>query len=102
MKPLTVWGIIRMKPHDIPLDQPAHVRQCRAIVAAPSKAAARRAFDAAGFYMTMHSFNGFAGETGNDHEVATATAAPGHVFITSVQGRGEFVDLTEHVAVPDA
>lgn len=95
MKPPTVWGIITMKPHGITLDQPAHVSQCRAIVAAPSKAAAMRALNGAGFYMTAHTFNGYAGETGNDREVTAATTQPGHVLITSVQGCGEFVDLTE-------
>jgi hypothetical protein len=98
---LKTWGITVMTPHGLFPELPRHVRQCRAIVAAPSKAAAVRALNAADLAVTMHTFNGYAAETGNDTEIATATAHPLHVFVSPDLARvGQFVDLT--AAVPDA
>lgn len=72
--------------HDV-LQSERHHRQVRVVVAAPSKAAAVRAINAAGVHMTAHDFNQYGGETGNEHDVQTALAQPGRVFYGSLNGQ---------------
>lgn len=67
----------------------------RVIVAAPSRAAALIAFNAAGLRFTAHYLRGFCSETGNEHEIALATASPGTVYIKSTRhNRAEYATLS--------
>ncbi len=63
------------------LDLRSWITQVRAIVAAPSKAAAARA---GGFDRPSQAFN--LGETGNSEEIAQAMSEPGVVFIGCMDG----------------
>lgn len=52
----------------------------RVIVAAPNRADALRALNAAGHQMSMHGFREYGSETGNAHEIDVAATSPGTVF----------------------
>ena len=67
MAALRVWGIYAP-------------RDTRLIVAAPSRAAAHRAFNAARFTVSMSHLTSHGCCTGNEVEIAVATAKPGAVF----------------------
>lgn len=71
-RPLTVyggWAIHYRMPRP-------HRNQVRAIIAAPSKAAARRAAAAVGYNLTARHMSDYWAESGNTVEVAVAMASP--------------------------
>lgn len=70
-RPLRVW--VTDTFHRSPFGQ------CEAIVAASTKTAAARAFG-----LSMHTFNVYAGETGNVDQIAQATSEPGVVFYRAI------------------
>ncbi|GAB2734512.1 hypothetical protein [Nocardioides pakistanensis] len=59
---------------------PGDLRQPTMLVAASSRAAAVRAFNAAGARITDSFLRDYGSETGNDHHIAVATSQPGTVF----------------------
>ena len=69
------------------LGLPAHARQVRAIVAAPSRKAAAELFG-----ITMHTARGFMGETGNSADIEQAMSAPGTVFVMPLYREGPVIE----------
>ena len=55
------------------------IRQCRAIVAAPTKKRAAELMD-----HSMHIFNAYASVTGNDKDIELAMASPETVIVREV------------------
>lgn len=53
-----------------------YIRQCRAVVAAPSKKRAAELLE-----HSMYTFNAYASETGNDKDIELAMAQPETVII---------------------
>ena len=69
-KKLKVYGLLMWVQECPPA--PNGSKQARCIVAAPSKAAAARAFDT-----SLHHLNTYGSVTGNKHEIEAAMAQPG-------------------------
>lgn len=66
-------------------------RQRHAVVAAPSVAAALRAYDAVGLHgITRHHFNLFGGETWNRQALAVTADQPGVVFYDVSDGHDRY------------
>lgn len=74
MTKLKLYGLTVTRPHGLDLDQPDHVRQCQAVVAAPNQTEAARAFN-----VSLHNLRGY-GLTPSENGMGFAFSDPGTVF----------------------
>lgn len=92
-KQLQVWGIGLHGPLG------EVYGQLRVIVAVPSRAAAVRALNAAGYNVTDGFVKTYGGTTANETEVSIATAQPGVVFAAANHGSYKFPEERGYVEV---
>lgn len=94
-KNLKVFGWTGSAPSGFDVPGRHHDRQeVRVIVAAPSRAAALRA---AGLKTTGTWVRDFVSQTGNEQEIAVATAKPGAVFMGPSHRHDQFVEVPQEV-----
>lgn len=78
---LKVWGARIWAPNTWEIEEsPNGDRQRRVVVAAPTVAAALRAYAAHGINISRSQFNQRGCETGNEREISVALSEPGSVF----------------------
>lgn len=86
---MKVYGtVLSATPSDRAKTGVAMGRQVRAVIAAPTQKVAAEAFG-----LSLYAFRQYAGETGNQQELAVALSKPGAVFIRGLDAYGaEYVE----------